>query len=38
MAKLVAMYKKPIDAKAFDDYYYSTHVPIAKKNSGTSAL
>ena len=34
MAKLVAMYKKPIDAKAFDDYYYSTHVPIAKKIPG----
>ena len=34
MAKLVAMYKAPNDAKAFDDYYYSTHVPIAKKISG----
>ena len=34
MAKLIAMYKTPADAKAFDDYYYSTHVPIAKKIPG----
>ena len=34
MAKLLAMYKTPKDAKAFDDYYYSTHVPIAKKIVG----
>ena len=34
MAKLIAMYKTPTDAKAFDDYYYSTHVPIAKKIPG----
>ena len=34
MAKLVALYKKPKDAAAFDAYYYSTHVPLAKKISG----
>ena len=34
MAKLIAMYKAPKDVKAFDDYYYSTHVPIAKKIPG----
>ena len=34
MAKLIAMYKKPADAAAFDKYYYSTHVPIAKKVPG----
>ena len=34
MAKLIALYKKPADAKAFDDYYYSTHVPIAKRIPG----
>ena len=34
MARLIAMYKTPADAKAFDDYYYSTHVPIAKKIPG----
>ena len=34
MAKLVALYKKPADAAAFNAYYFSTHVPIAKKISG----
>ena len=34
MAKLIAMYKKPASVKTFDDYYYSTHVPIAKKIPG----
>ena len=34
MAMIVALYKKPADAKAFDAYYYSTHVPIAKKLPG----
>ena len=34
MAKIVALYKKPADAAAFDSYYYSTHVPIAKKVPG----
>ena len=34
MAKLIALYKKPRDAAAFNDYYFSTHVPIAKKISG----
>ena len=34
MAKLVAMYKAPADAAAFDRYYYATHVPIAKKVPG----
>ena len=34
MAKLIAMYKTPADAAAFDRYYYATHVPIAKKVPG----
>lgn len=34
MAKLVALYKKPADPVAFDNYYFSTHVPIAKKIAG----
>ena len=29
MAKLIALYKKPADAQAFDTYYYGTHVPLA---------
>ncbi|MBB5398145.1 EthD family reductase [Paraburkholderia youngii] len=34
MAQLVALYKKQTDAKAFDDYYASTHVPLAKTLPG----
>jgi len=34
MAKVLAMYKKPADAAAFDRYYYATHVPIAKTLPG----
>ena len=34
MAKLVALYKKPADAAAFDKYYFSTHVPKAKTIPG----
>jgi len=34
MAKLVALYRKPADAKAFDAYYFSRHVPTAKKVPG----
>jgi uncharacterized protein (TIGR02118 family) len=34
MARLVAMYRTPTDATAFDKYYFETHVPIAKKVPG----
>jgi uncharacterized protein (TIGR02118 family) len=34
MAKVFAMYKRPADPAAFDRYYYSTHVPIAKRIPG----
>jgi uncharacterized protein (TIGR02118 family) len=34
MAKLVALYKKPADPAAFDAYYFSTHLPLAKKIAG----
>jgi uncharacterized protein (TIGR02118 family) len=34
MAKLIVLYKKPTDPKAFDDYYSSTHIPLAKKIPG----
>lgn len=34
MAKVFAMYRTPADPAAFDRYYYSTHVPIAKKIPG----
>ena len=34
MAKLVVLYKNPTDAAAFDQHYFSTHVPLAKKITG----
>jgi uncharacterized protein (TIGR02118 family) len=34
VAQLIALYKTPKDAKAFDAYYFSTHVPLAKKIPG----
>lgn len=34
MASLVALYKTPKDAAAFDKYYAETHIPIAKKIPG----
>jgi uncharacterized protein (TIGR02118 family) len=34
MAMLVAVYKTPKSAEAFDRYYSSTHVPLAKKIPG----
>jgi uncharacterized protein (TIGR02118 family) len=34
MARLVALYKTPKDPAAFDRYYDSTHIPIAKKIPG----
>jgi uncharacterized protein (TIGR02118 family) len=34
MARLIALYKTPPDKAAFDEYYDSTHVPIAKQLPG----
>ena len=34
MAQVIALYKKPADAAAFDAYYYGTHVPLAKTLPG----
>ncbi len=34
MAKLVAIYNIPKDPQAFDDYYFSKHVPLANKIPG----
>jgi uncharacterized protein (TIGR02118 family) len=31
VAKLIALYKEPADPQAFDDYYFGTHIPIARK-------
>jgi uncharacterized protein (TIGR02118 family) len=34
MARVVVMYKAPKDPVAFDQYYFATHVPIAKRIPG----
>jgi uncharacterized protein (TIGR02118 family) len=34
MAQLIALYKTPADAAAFDAHYYGTHVPLAKTVPG----
>jgi uncharacterized protein (TIGR02118 family) len=34
MGRLVAMYKTPRDAAAFDKHYFDKHVPLAKKIPG----
>ena len=34
MAQVFALYKKPADVKAFDEYYFKTHVPLAKRLPG----
>ena len=34
MAKLFAIYQQPADTAAFDDYYFSTHAPLAKTLPG----
>lgn len=34
MAKLIALYNHPEDPAAFDRYYHSTHVPLAKAIPG----
>ncbi len=34
MAKLIVLYGKPVDAGAFDAYYFATHAPLAKRIPG----
>ena len=34
MVKLIALYKKPADVKAFDEHYFQTHLPLADKIPG----
>ena len=36
MVRLTILYRQPADPKAFDDYYASTHIPIARKMRGWS--
>lgn len=34
MATLLVLYKNPTDPAAFDQHYFSTHVPLARKIPG----
>ncbi len=34
MIKITVLYGHPIDAKAFESYYFATHMPIAAKIPG----
>src|SRR5271169_1642977 len=34
MAKIIAMYKPPVDAAAFDRYYFGPHLKLAKQVPG----
>ncbi len=34
MVKLIALYRKPADAAAFDKAYFETHVPLVKQVPG----
>ena len=34
MIKLTVIYDRPADVEAFEDYYLSTHVPLARKVPG----
>ena len=36
MVRLTVLYGQPIDPQAFDEYYASTHIPIARKMRGWS--
>lgn len=38
MAKLVVLYRHPVDPGAFSAYYSSTHAPLAKSIPGLRAL
>src|SRR5262249_40061411 len=36
MARMVVIYKKPADVKAFEKHYFETHIPLARKIPGLS--
>src|SRR5437867_13350907 len=38
MVKLIALYRKPSDASAFDKHYHDIHVPLIKKTPGLRRL
>jgi uncharacterized protein (TIGR02118 family) len=38
MVKLVALYRKPVDADAFDAHYFTTHIPLVNKVPGLKKI
>lgn len=38
MVKLIALYKKPDDVKAFEDHYFGVHTPLVRKWPGLRKL
>jgi uncharacterized protein (TIGR02118 family) len=38
MVKLIAVYRKPADVAAFDEHYYSVHIPLIRKSPGLRKL
>ena len=34
MFKMIALFKKPEDTEAFDEYYFGTHLPLTKQIPG----
>ncbi len=38
MVKLVVLYKKPADVKAFEEHYFNTHVPLTNKIPGLNRI
>lgn len=38
MVKLIALYKKPEDIKAFEEHYFGIHTPLVKKWPGLRKL
>jgi uncharacterized protein (TIGR02118 family) len=38
MVQLLIMYSQPADPAAFDDYYFSTHVPIFAETPGIRSV
>ncbi|HTK83042.1 MAG TPA: EthD family reductase [Bacteroidota bacterium] len=38
MVKLIALYRKPADAAAFDSHYYDVHIPLIRKTPGLRKL
>ena len=38
MFKMIALFKKPEDPAAFDEYYFNTHIPLTEKIPGLRKL